>query len=636
MHEHDTEGELRDSEERFRALAEAAREAIIIHEDGVIREVNAAFTALFGYTRDDVVGQVGWRLIVAPESQEVVRRSIQSAGSGGTSSIVCRTKSGERRIVESRSEAITYQRRPMRVVTMQDLTARVEAEEARRRSEEQLRFALKAAEMGTWDWDISRDRIDWSPDVYAMVGMAEGAFGGRAQDFIALVHPADRERIDAEIRATIRDRRAELHLEHRVIAANHVRWLEERGRVFFDDDRAVRMAGTVMDVTRQHELEEQLIHSQRMEAMGRLAGGVAHDFNNLLTIILSYTELGLATLKDPPRATASLGHVRSAAERAAALTRQLLIFARREVAEAKAIDLATVIVGVGRLLERMVGEAVRLTLEIDPDLWHVKLDSTQCEQVLMNLAVNARDAMPDGGSLRIRARNRRADSPPEDGAPMSGPRDADVVVLEVTDTGTGMDEEVRAHAFEPFFTTKSAGKGTGLGLPICHAVVTRARGTISVVSAPGTGTTFRITLPRCDAPETDAAVSSRPGRAMGGRETILLVEDDAAVRALAAQVLREQGYRLIVATSASDAFAQVAGEAGRIDLILTDVVMPVMGGPKMVEVLRTDHPKAKVLYMSGYTGDQIPFEHDDARYPLLPKPYSPVQLGRRVRELLDR
>jgi two-component system cell cycle sensor histidine kinase/response regulator CckA len=626
---------LRESEGRFRALAEAAREAIIVHEDGVIREVNRAFTTLFGYTRDEIIGKCGLRVMVAQDSRDEVSRSIQSEGSGGTSSVVCITKSGERRVVESSSEAITYQGRPMRVVTMQDLTARIEAEEARQRSEERFRFALNAAEIGTWDWSILDDVAQWSPEAHAILGRDSELGGGSARRFLAVVHEDDRSAVEAVVAETVRTRRPDFRVEHRVVWRDgRVRWVEERGRLFVDDaGRAVRMAGTVSDVTRRRELEEQLVHSQRMEAMGRLAGGVAHDFNNLLTIILSYTEITLAELDDAhPRATASLTQVRAATERAAALTRQLLIFARREISEAEVVDLGALVTNAGHLLARVMGEDVTVTVDIVPGLWRARVDASQCEQVLMNLAVNARDAMPHGGALHVRARNVAASV-----------ERGDSVVLEIEDTGTGMEDDVRRHAFEPFFTTKSAGKGTGLGLPICHAVVTRAGGEIDVQSSPGAGTTFRIFLPRCDAAEAKSAAAPRLAAVMGGRETILLVEDDDAVRALAARVLDERGYTLIVARSGAEALAQAEAHDGRIDLVLTDVVMPGMSGPRLVDALRACRPAAgaRVMYMSGYTGDEIAGEavgggHADAEAPpLLPKPYSPERLARRVREVLD-
>ncbi len=316
------------------------------------------------------------------------------------------------------------------------------------------------------------------------------------------------------------------------------------------------MAGTSMDATRRHELEEQLLHSQRMEATGRLAGGIAHDFNNLLTVIMSYSELGRFALTPEHPSFEALEQINVAAQRAGALTRQLLIFARKEVVDPRVVDLNHLVENVAKLLRRVVGEDIAVALDLYPGSASVTVDPVQCEQLMMNLAVNARDAMPNGGTLSI------VTSVTEDNVQVS-----------VKDTGLGMSTEVQERAFEPFFTTKDIGKGTGLGLSTCLAIVRRSGGTIHIESSPGQGTIFHIQLPRAKT-RVDADSPDPPSLMPRGDETVLLIEDDAVVRQLTARILRRQGYTVLVATQADEALQLAADNSQRIDLFLSDVVMP--------------------------------------------------------------
>jgi len=611
---------LRESEQRFRALSEAAREAVFINENGVIREANHAFLALLGYTREELIGQNGVEFFVAPESREAVMASIRSAGTGGTSEIVLLTKTGERRLVESSSQAIIYQGRPMRVVTMQDLTARRAAEAALHESDERLRSAMNAARMGSWEWLLEPDEISWSPQMYELFGVPETSFDGTYGSYLELVHPDDRARVQQNIEACTRGPTAEVAFEHRVLGADGVvRWVENRGRAFRDSQgEAVRIAGTSTDTTRRHELEEQLLHSQRMEATGRLAGGIAHDFNNLLTVIMSYSELGRFALEPSHPSFEALEQINVAAQRAAALTRQLLIFARKEVTDPKVIDLNQLVESVAKLLHRVVGEDVILSIDLFPGSAPVMIDPVQCEQLLMNLAVNARDAMPSGGSLSIRTAIEAA-----------------TVRVSVLDTGLGMPQAVQVRAFEPFFTTKDPGKGTGLGLSTCLAIVRNAGGTIAIESEPGRGTAFHVALPRADA-DADAEGLERPSSMPRGDETVLLIEDDAVVRQLTARILRRQGYKVLVATQANEALELAADHSTRIDLFLSDVVMPGESGPSVIERLSAARPSTKVLFVSGYPGDDISRRGvDEGSFRFLAKPYSSEQLAQRVRQVLD-
>ncbi|MET0795110.1 MAG: PAS domain-containing protein [Polyangiaceae bacterium] len=610
---------LRESEQRFRALSEAAREAILINERGVIREVNQALVQLLGYSREELIGRHGFELL-APESVAAVQKSLDSEGPGGTAEITLITKAGERRVFESRSEAIVFQGRPMRVVTMQDLTARRATEAALHESDERLRVAMTAASMGHWDWRVDRNSVSWSPEMFPVFGATPASFDNTYDAVTALIHSDDRARVQEAVDNCLRGATPEVAFEHRVHAADGgIRWVESRGRPIRDSNgKAVRMTGTSMDTTRRHELEEQLLHSQRMEATGRLAGGIAHDFNNLLTVIMSYSELGRFTLDVNHPSYEALEQINVAAQRAAALTRQLLIFARKEVVDPKVIDLNHLVESVAKLLHRVVGEDVIVSIDLFPDPAPVTIDPVQCEQLLMNLAVNARDAMPSGGSLRIRTSASR-----------------DSVRVSVSDTGLGMPLEVRDRAFEPFFTTKDAGKGTGLGLSTCLAIVRGAGGTIELSSEVGRGTTFNVELPRAqtNAQNEAAGHSSVMPR---GDETVLLIEDDAVVRQLTARILRRQGYKVLVATQANEALQLAADHATRIDLFLSDVVMPGESGPSVIERLSQGRPRTKVLFVSGYPGDDISRRGvDEASFRFLAKPYSSEQLAQRVRQVLD-
>src|SRR5213593_2332221 len=391
----------------------------------------------------------------------------------------------------------------------------------------------------------------------------------------------------------------------------------------------------VRDVTEQRRLQQQLVQSQKMEAVGRLAGGIAHDFNNLLTVITSYSDLLLQDLggEDPKRE--DVEQVRKAAEGAAALTRQLLAFSRQQVLAPRVVSLSVVVQGVEKMLRRVIGEDVDLVTALDLNVGSVKADVGQLEQVLMNLAVNARDAMPTGGKLTIETANVEHD--PDYAREREATLLRRFVMLAVSDTGIGMDEATKARIFEPFFTTKEPGKGTGLGLATVYGIVQQAGGFIWVYSEPGHGTTFKIYLPQVEAPLEGRAVGAAPGDLPRGTETILLVEDAAAVRAVTRQVLERQGYTVLEAAHGAAALQTAAGHPGPIHLLLTDVVMPVLSGRQLADQLARLRPDAKVLYASGYTDDAV-VRHGvlEAGISYLQKPFTADSLARKVREVLDR
>jgi PAS domain S-box-containing protein len=396
----------------------------------------------------------------------------------------------------------------------------------------------------------------------------------------------------------------------------------------------VGVVGFAVDVTEARRLDDQLRAAQRMEGIGRLAGGIAHDFNNIVTVILTYSQFLEDCFEADDPARADVAALAGAARRAGTLTAQLLAFSRRQVLQPKVLDLNGIIKDMVDMLRRMIGEDIELVLELDPGKSNVKADPVQLEQVLLNLVVNARDAMPRGGRLTISTRSETVDPGAAETLGVSKGR---YVVASIGDTGEGMSEETQAHIFEPFFTTKEAGRGTGLGLSTVYGIVKQSDGSIHVESAPEKGTTFTIRLPEIE----QAPVARKPDGARaetdGGGETILLVEDDPAVRLAAYRTLERHGYQVIVAGNGVEALKVARQHEGEISLVLTDIVMPTMGGKDLLAHLAEIRPEMRRIYMSGYTGEKIePHGPGDGLTDLLPKPFTPTQLAAKVREVLDR
>jgi two-component system cell cycle sensor histidine kinase/response regulator CckA len=387
------------------------------------------------------------------------------------------------------------------------------------------------------------------------------------------------------------------------------------------------------DISEKQKLEAQFQHSQKLEAVGQLAGGIAHDFNNLLTIITGYSEMILAVLPERDELRSTVVPIAEAAERAASLTRQLLAFSRRTVLEPKVLDLNVVVKETEKMLQRLLGEDIVLTASLNPAIGRVKVDPGHLGQVLVNLAVNARDAMPRGGSLTLETQPADLDEAYRDTHPES--QTGRHVLLALTDTGCGMSPEVKSHIFEPFFTTKGLGKGTGLGLAVVQGIVKQSGGSIEVYSEPGIGTTFKIYLPVAD--ETVAPPAGTESVIdVQGTETILLVEDDDGVRRFALRSLQSHGYRILQAKDAREAVTIADQHPGPIDLLAADLVMPHMSGRELAEVLQPKFPAMKVLYLSGYTDDAV-VRHGilQADVNFLQKPFSPFSLARKVRQVLD-
>jgi signal transduction histidine kinase/CheY-like chemotaxis protein len=401
-----------------------------------------------------------------------------------------------------------------------------------------------------------------------------------------------------------------------------------------EDRVAMRTMALMAEITERKQLEEQLVQLQKMEAIGRLAGGLAHDFNNLLTVIVGYSELLLSNLPPGHPLQRHVEAIHTAADHATALTCQLLAFSRKQMLQPKVLDLNTVVAHLEPMLQRLIGEDIRLVIELAPILGRVRADPGQLEQVILNLVVNGRDAMPQGGMLMLATMNVESDKPsPHHHAGMPP---GSYVRLVVRDTGIGIDATTRAHLFEPFFTTKGPGQGTGLGLSTVYGIITQSGGHIAVDSEPGQGTTFTIDLPRVEeAIEMDSRDVAHTATLRGG-ETVLVVEDEASVRAITRAMLERHGYHVLEAGGGEEALRICERQEAPVQLLLTDVVMPEMSGPEVAQRLTRVHPEMKVLYMSGYTDDAI-IRHGvrELGTVFLQKPFTSDSLARKVREVLD-
>jgi PAS domain S-box-containing protein len=512
----------------------------------------------------------------------------------------------------------------------------IDAREARRtqsaalqESETRLRAIFEQSPIGIAIGTLTGQIERINPALEQILGYSEPEM--RHMTFRDVTPESDLAREEPLFEALAAGQRESYSLEKRFFRKDHrVVWGELTVSIVRLGNEPLFVLAAVRDVTDRRALQEQLLHSQKLEGIGRLAGGVAHDFNNLLTAILGYAEVLASEIPGDHPGQMFLSEIQKAGSRAAALTSQLLAFARRQIVQPRTLDLGDVVSDARPLLERLVGDDVALTVATQTPLWKVEADANQLQQILVNMVVNARDAMPSGGTIRIDMANEPA---PADAAPVAlAPRD--FVRLSVTDTGVGMPPEVMAHIFEPFFTTKEQGKGTGLGLATCHGIVVQSGGEIRVRSDVGHGTTFDVRLPRAsERPRVETpAAPEAPARGRG--EVVLLAEDEGAVRAFAARCLTSRGYEVLEASTGAAALEMARTHQDRIRLLLTDVVMPGMGGRELAERFRVLCP-APVLYMSGHPeGGRVRGDAEE-HIEYLAKPFTADQLVRRVRDLLD-
>jgi two-component system, cell cycle sensor histidine kinase and response regulator CckA len=628
--------QLQADADRFARAAAASGEVIFMTDrDGWFTYVNPEFTRVYGYEAGEIVGL---------RTPAILRSGLHSSahyaafwaalldGRGFRGEFINRRRSGESVLVEASVSPVFDDGGAIAgfLAIQRDITARRQTEEALHRSEALFRRIFDHLPVGAALVSVD-GRVEHANHAYCgIMGRSEAEL--RNLTFLDLTHPEDRNR-SAEASQALRTGTIDgIELEKRFVRPDgRAVWGAVSVRQIKDSaGQTLWTMPVIVDVTERRKLEEELRQSQKMEAVGQLAGGVAHDFNNLLMAILGYAELALAGAGDNKGIAADLRQIQEAGQRAASLTRQLLAFSRKQVLQLEVVDVNHAIERLQGLVRPLIGEDIDLRLQLSPAPALVRADATQFEQVALNLIVNARDAMPHGGTILIRTAVvplRRMDAPDHPDVP-----DGDYVQLVIEDTGCGMDEDVRRRLFEPFFTTKPPGKGSGLGLAVAYGIVKQMEGYIWFYSEPGRGTTFKIYLPLAGAATQAAAPASTPAGRPAGSERLLLVEDDEVVRAFAAEVLCRHGYEVILAGNGAEALERLE-ERGAPDLIVTDMIMPSMSGWELAERAARQYPDVRILFTSGYVGHRpLPGGPD---VDLLEKPFTVSSLLGRVRRVLD-
>jgi len=624
------------SEARYRRLFETAKDGILILDasTGRIIDANPFMTVLTGFTRDEFVGKRLWEIGTATDAaaSRLSFEALQARDYVRYDDLPLATRSGGTVDVEFISNCYLVDGQEVIQCNIRDITARKRAEATLRLRES----AIDAVSQGILITEPDGDhRIVYaSPGFARMTGYASADVIGKNCRFLQS-RATDRAAL-ATLREAIEEERA---------CTVELLNFRQDGTAFWNnvavspireaDGRLTGFVGVQSDVTQRRRLEAQFLQAQKMEAVGRLAGGVAHDFNNVLCVILSYADLVSEDLKPEDPLRADVGAITVAAKRAAELTRQLLTFSRQQVVDTRVLNLNAVLDEMEPMLNRLLGADIELTILSGLAPWSVRADAGQIEQVVMNLAVNARDAMPLGGQLTVETSNVEFDA--EYARVHHEVEPGAYVLLAVSDTGVGMSGAVMARVFEPFFTTKEQGKGTGLGLATVFGIVKQSGGHVFVYSEPGHGTTFKIYLPRASGNLDTAPLPTSTIPEQHGVGTVLLVEDEDQVRVLARTILRRKGYTVLDAQNGGEAMLVCEQHAGNIDLLLTDVVLPRMSGRQLAERLAVVRPSMKVLYMSGYTDDAI-LQHGliNSGVAFLQKPFTPTSLARKVHEVLQK
>jgi PAS domain S-box-containing protein len=607
----------------------------IVDAQGMYVYVNSEYARMCGLaSAAEMLGKPWTEVSVRAEkgqTEEAIREGLAKRGKW-FGELTLRDKDGSALPVEM---AVTAMSEGGVVCVSRDMTERVRAQKAQEEAESKYQMIVEkvAAISYIAELGVSGRWRYVSPQIESILGFSQEEWLRDSENWVRHVHPDDHATVhDAE--HACQQGRA-FQAEYRMARKDgKIVWVSDSAVVVNGADGIPLMEGIIVDITERKQLEGQLQQSRRMEAVGRLAGGIAHDFNNLLTIIKGYTELATQRPEVPSTVRADIEHIDDASERAAALVRQLLAFSRKQVLQPKNLDMNASVLGLEKLLRRLIGEDIEMKTIVAAGLGTIKADPAQVEQVLMNLVVNARDAMPKGGRIIVETSNVDLDRAYASEHVTVKP--GRYIMLAVSDTGTGMSSETAAHIFEPFFTTKGGTKGTGLGLATVYGIVKQSGGYIWVYSEPGKGATFKVYFPRVDEPAQRDLRAKIENGAKGGTETVLLVEDDDTVRELAEVILTGQGYRVLGADCPKKAEEIALTHAKEIDLVLTDVIMPSMSGRELVKKLLAQNAKVRVLYMSGYT-DNVIAEGGvlEEGLAFLQKPFSPRALVQKVREVLD-
>jgi two-component system, cell cycle sensor histidine kinase and response regulator CckA len=631
---------VRDSEARFREIFEHSPDAIFVEDfSGKVMDCNEAACRLHGMSRSELIGRSCFDLVPVQERDRVreaypAQLTLDIGATVGGFSLHA---DGHATPVELRVNRITYDGQPALLLHVRDVTDRQRADEQLRESEakyrqlvEQLPAITYMAEFGDGRWMFV------SPQIESLLGFTATEWAGEKCPWLGQIHRDDRARVlaaEARCQATGEP----FALEYRLHARDgRVVWFSDHSVVVRDGAGRPRyLHGVMFDISARKALEEQLAQAHKMDAIGRLAGGVAHDFNNILTTILGYSELILRRADADTRVRDNAQEIRKAADRAASLTRQLLAFSRKQTLQPQVLDLNTIVTEMDKMLRRLISETIHLDLRIDPGLWRATADPGQIQQVIMNLAVNARDAMPSGGALTIETANVTLDEHyvREHTDACAGEH----VLLAISDTGVGISAEVKEHLFEPFFTTKEIGQGTGLGLATCYGIVKQSGGHINVYTELGRGTTFKVYLPRTVESATAPAAVLPAQVSPRGKERVLLVEDEQPVREMSTLVLRDLGYDVVEARDGDEALRLTkAANRDAFDLLFTDMVMPRMGGKELAYWFRLTNPGTRVLFTSGYPEKAMAHNGElVAGIAFLHKPYTPDALAQKVRVILD-
>ncbi len=624
------EQELLEKEKLYRQLFEVESDALVLvdRESGQILAANAAAAALYGYTREELLSLNRVDLSAEPD------RTLQ-ATTQRQAFIPLRwhkKKDGTVFPVEISGRYFDLKGRSVFVSAIRDITERRVMQEALEKSEEKFSKAFHGNPAAITIVDLNSEvYLEVNETFEQISGYRRNEVVGRGwSDFCICVDSEFRDRAVAQLLATGRLRNFEFHFRKRNgdlgVGLLSAELIEIGGR-------PCAITAT-LEITDRIRLESELRQAQKLESVGRLAGGVAHDFNNLLTVINGYSEFILGTLRPQDPLYSPAQEINKAGERAAGLTKQLLAFSRKQVIEPQTLDINGVVKDAGRMLRRLIGEDIELVTTLDPLLGSVLADPDQIHQVIVNLVVNARDAMPDGGQLEISTKNveivEKAVAAHPDAVP------GRYVMLSVADSGVGMSEEILPSIFDPFFTTREQGKGTGLGLATVYGIVRQSGGWIEVTTKVGHGASFAIYLPRIDGPVVSAQPPPASKAPEGGCETVLVVEDQEEVRGLTNAVLKAYGYCVLDAANGAEALALAAGHPDAIDLLLTDVILPGMNGRELADRMQAQRPQLKVLFTSGYTADVIGRRGVlEPGVAYLPKPFSAESLAAKVREVLS-